>query len=40
VMWAVTFQSLFDEDLRSFRRGRDTGLKNDWNVFFNITAYF
>jgi len=40
VMWSVTYQSLLDEDLRSYRRGRDTGLKNDWNVFFNITRYF
>ncbi len=40
VLWALTFQKNVDVDLNSFRRGRDTGLKNDWNMFFNITMYF
>ena len=40
VMWALTLQKNFDVDLNSFRRGEDTGVKNDWNVFFNITTYF
>lgn len=40
LLWSVTFQKNVDKDLRTFRRGRDTGLKNDWNVFFNITSYF
>lgn len=40
IMWAITFQHNFDVDLRTFRRGIDTGLKNDWNIFFNITRYF
>ncbi len=39
-MWAVTYQKLFDKKLSSFRRGVDTGLSNDWNVFANITRYF
>ena len=38
--WSVTLQKNVDEDLNSFRRGRDTGLKNDWNVFLNVTTYF
>ena len=29
-----------DIDLRSFRRGLTTGLKNDCNIFFNISKYF
>lgn len=40
IMWSVTGQKNFDKDLESYRRGRDTGLKNDWNVFFNVTRYF
>ncbi len=40
VLWAVTYQKNFDEHLNSFRRGRDTGLDNDQNVFFSITTYF
>lgn len=39
-LWSATFQKNLDKDLKTFRRGRDTGLKNDWNVFFNITTYF
>ena len=40
VMWAVTFQKNLDVDLLTFRRGEDTGVKNDWNAFLNITTYF
>jgi len=40
VLWSVTGQKNVDKDLKSFRRGRETGLKNDWNLFFNITTYF
>ncbi len=40
VMWAVTLQKNLDVDLNSFRWGENTGAKNDWNVFFNITRYF
>ncbi len=40
VMWTVTYQSNHKLDLMTYRRGRDTGLKNDWNVFFNVTSYF
>ena len=39
-MWSVAFQQNFDVDLKTYRRGEDTGIKNDWNVFFNITRYF
>ena len=39
-MWDVTVQQNFDWDLSTYRRSRETGLKNDWNVFFNITRYF
>ena len=39
-LWSVTYQKNVDEDLRSFRRGRDTGLTNDQNVFMNVTFYF
>ncbi|MEH6569178.1 MAG: hypothetical protein V7709_08890 [Halioglobus sp.] len=39
-MWDLTAQKNFDKDLTSYRRGRDTGLENDWNVFFNVTRYF
>jgi len=39
-LWGLTLQKQLDQDLGSFRRGRDTGLQNDWNVFFNITTYF
>ncbi len=40
VLWSATWQQNVDEDLNTFRRGRDTGLKNDWNLFVNITSYF
>ncbi len=40
LLWSVTLQSNHNLDLTTFRRGRDTGLKNDWNVFFNVTRYF
>ena len=38
--WDITVQKRFDKDLKSFRRGEETGLENDWNVFFNVTRYF
>lgn len=40
ITWSVTFQKNIDKDLRAFRRERDSGLKNDWNVFSNVTMYF
>ena len=40
VMWDVTGEINFDEDFHSLQRGVETGLKNDWNVFFNVTTYF
>ena len=40
IWWAVTYQKNFDVDLKSFRRGEDTGLVNDQNIFFNVTTYF
>jgi len=36
----MAYQSNHQLDLQGFRRGVDTGLKNDWNVFFNVTTYF
>lgn len=39
-MWDITAQQNVDVDLMTFRRGSDTGLENDWNVFFNVTRYF
>ena len=38
--WDFTVQKNFDKDLTSFRRGEETGLENDWNVFFNVTRSF
>ena len=40
IVWDFTAQKNFDVDLSSLRRGVDTGLENDWNVFFNVTSYF
>ena len=40
IMWSLTYQKNFDVDLRSFRRGVDTGLNNDQNIFFSVTTYF
>ncbi len=40
LFWAGTYQQNIDKDLRSFRRGEDTGLTNDWNVFLSLTTYF
>ncbi|MEH6592909.1 MAG: hypothetical protein V7746_21755 [Halioglobus sp.] len=40
LMWDFTYQLNVDKDLSTFRRGRDTELENDWNVFLNITSYF
>ena len=33
-------QKNIDKDLRSFRRGGETGLTNDHNTYANITTYF
>ena len=40
IMWDVTTQKNFKLDLKSLKRGIDTGLKNDWNIFLNVTTYF
>lgn len=40
VMWSLAYQSNHQLDLRTFRRGVNTGLKNDWNAFFSVTSYF
>lgn len=40
LLWSVTYQSNHKLDLRTYRRGRETGLTNDWNTFFNVTRYF
>ena len=40
LVWFTTFQKNYDVDLRTFRRGEDTELKNDWNIFAAIQAYF
>ncbi len=40
LLWSATYQSNHKLDLTTYRRGVDTGLKNDWNVFFNVTSYF
>ena len=40
IMWDVTGQKNYDLDLRSLNRGAHTGLKNDWNIFINVTTYF
>jgi hypothetical protein len=40
IMWDIIAAKNFDIDLRSLQRGDDTGLKNDWNLFFNVTSYF
>ncbi|MFV2057444.1 MAG: hypothetical protein ACC707_13305 [Thiohalomonadales bacterium] len=39
VTWTVLLQQNYDKDLKTYRRDRDSGLKNDWNAFFNITTY-
>jgi hypothetical protein len=39
-MWDVTYQLNVDEDLKTFRRGTDQDMQNDWNVFVNVTTYF
>lgn len=39
-IWALTVQKNVDIDLRSFRRGPGTGLKNDYNIFVNVNSYF
>ena len=38
--WNITFQQNLDVDLNTYRRGRNTGLQNDWNIFASVTTYF
>lgn len=38
--WGAKLHKNVDKDLRSFRRGDNTGLTNDWNAFFNVVTYF
>ena len=40
LMWDITGSWYFDVYLNSFRRGPDTGLEGDFDVFFNVTSYF
>lgn len=40
LVWSTTLQSNRNQDLTAFRRAKDTGLRNDWNLFFNVTTYF
>lgn len=40
IMWSLTYQKNYDVTLRSYKRGKDTGLNNDQNIFFSITTYF
>jgi hypothetical protein len=40
IMWDLIFEKNFDVDLKTYRRGVDTGLENDWSIFFNATTYF
>ncbi|MBL0715696.1 MAG: hypothetical protein JJV98_18575 [Desulfosarcina sp.] len=38
--WSLTYQKNYDKDLRSYRRGKSSGLKNDQNIFASVTIYF
>ncbi|MFV2061822.1 MAG: hypothetical protein ACC653_14140 [Gammaproteobacteria bacterium] len=38
--WSLLMQQNYDKDLRTFRRDKNSALKNDWNVFMNFTSYF
>ena len=40
VMWDITAEKNFDVDLQTYRREPSEDLENDWNFFFNVTAYF
>jgi len=40
IMWSLTYQKNYDVDLGSHKRGIDTGLNNDQNIFFSVTTYF
>jgi hypothetical protein len=40
VMWDITAEKNFDVDLQTYRREPSKELENDWNFFFNVTAYF
>ena len=38
--WSLTYQKNYDKDLRSYRCGEDSGLKNDQNILASVTIYF
>ena len=38
--WDIVAEKNFDVDLRTLRRGENTGLENDWSLFFNVSRYF
>ena len=40
LFWDMTLQKNFDKDLKTYRRDESSGLKNDWNIFLNVTSYF
>lgn len=40
MFWGVTYQKNFDKNLSTYRRGQNTGLTNDQNIFISITTYF
>jgi hypothetical protein len=40
LMWDFVVEKNFELDLTSLKRGVGTGLKGDWNLFFNVTTYF
>ena len=40
VMWDLVLEKNFDKDLKSYRREESSELKNDWNIYFNVTSYF
>ena len=40
IMWDIFAEKNTKIDLTSLQRGVNTGLKNDWNLFFNVTTYF
>ena len=40
LMWDFVAEKNYKIDLTSLNRGVGTGLKNDWNLFFNVTTYF
>ena len=38
--WDVIYQLNFDIDLNTYRHDQTKEMKNDWNIFVNITSYF